>query len=152
MNILDMWLSEALALVSTIDPQTVANSEKIGDYVDMADYHEIIAIFSLGNMAAETIDCRLQEALTSAGGSAQAAKSATQLAAHASNNDNTQIIISLKSEDMDTDDSYRYVAPRMVTGNTTGGAASCVVLGLPKNLPATDFNLASVQEVETDHD
>ena len=49
-------LSEILAVVATIDPATIANTETFTDVVDMGANAQAIAIASLGNMASETID------------------------------------------------------------------------------------------------
>lgn len=139
-------LAEALAVVSTIDPQTVANTEKVGDYVDMSKYQKVIFVFSLGDMAAETIDCRVQEATDSGGTGAQALKAATQLAAHASNNDNKQIVIEVNAANLS--DGFKFVAPRMITGAGTGGPASCVGLAAVNRYdPANAGDLATVVEI-----
>lgn len=84
---------EQLAVVSTIDPQTVNSTPKVGDYVDMSKYHSVAFFFTLGDMAAETIDASVLEATSAAGAGAQALKAATQLAAHATNNDLKQFVI-----------------------------------------------------------
>jgi len=149
---LNAHLAEQLEVVATIDPQTVINSEQVSDYVDMSKYHQIIAIFLLGDMANETIDARLQEATDSSGPSAKAIKGATQLAGSAAGNDNKQIVISLHNDELDVAGSFRYVAARMITGNTTGGPAACVILGLPKTQPAGSNDLSTVVEIEVDHD
>lgn len=139
-------LAEALAVVSTIDPQTVANSAKVGDYVDMSKYQKVIFYFLLGDMAAETIDCGVYEATDSGGTGAQALKAATQLAAHASNNDNKQIVIEVNAANLSS--GFTHVAPRMVTGNTTGGAASAIGLAAVNRYdPANAGDLATVVEI-----
>lgn len=153
MDLSNVLASEVGAVLSTIDPQTVNSTPVVGDYIDMSKYEQVLFIFMLGNMASETIDCRVQEATDSSGTGAQAMKSATQLSAHASNNDNKQIVIQVRNEDLDSDDSYRYVAPRMVTGDTSGGPAACVAIGFgARSEPAVDNDLSSVVEVVTAHD
>ncbi len=47
---------EKLALVATIDPATVANTQVFTDVVNMANFHQVLAVAMLGNMASETID------------------------------------------------------------------------------------------------
>lgn len=153
MDLANINAAEIGAIVSTIDPQTVANSEKIGDYVDMGLYEQVNFYFLLGDMAAETIDCRVQEATDSSGTSAKAIKSAAQLASHASNNDNKQIVISIRNEDLDNTNSFRWVAPRMITGGGSGGPAACVGIAFgARSEPASDSDLSTVVEIETDHD
>ncbi|MGH8578871.1 MAG: hypothetical protein ACREVK_01675 [Gammaproteobacteria bacterium] len=138
---------EQLAIVSTIDPQTVTSMPQTGDYVDMSKYHSVAFFFALGDMAAETIDASVLEATSSAGAGAQALKAATQLAAHASNNDLKQIVIEVNASDLTA--GFRYVAPKLVTGSTTGGPASCVGLAYKsRNNPASDGDLASVVQIK----
>lgn len=147
MNLINAGPGEALAIVSTIDPQTVANSAINGDAVDMSKYHRVAFIFSLGNMAAETIDCLVQEDSASAFNvNPTTYKAAAQLAAHASNNDNTQIVIEVDATKLA--DGNRYVRPRMVTGNSTGGPASCIGISVvAREQPASAGDLASVVEI-----
>ena len=141
--------SERIAVVGTVDPQTVANSEQLTDAVDMAKWHEAMFILCLGNMAAETIDFGVYESATSGGSyTAVTGKAATQLAAHASNNDNTQIVINVKAEELSS--GMRYLKGRAITGNSTGGPACVVALGLkPRHAPGSDDDLASVVQIVT---
>ena len=76
----------------------------------------------LGNMAAETIDFKAYTC-DSNGTNAVALKSATQLAAHASNNDNMQVIIGVRAPDL-LASGKQHIKFGLVTGNTTGGPAS----------------------------
>src|SRR5688572_3095926 len=121
--------SERAAVVGTIDPQTVANTEQLTDAVDMSKWHEVMFVFMLGNMAAETIDCEVRESDASGGTyTTLSGKAATQLAAHASNNDNKQVVINVKSNELST--GKRYIKGRLITGGATGGPAACVALGM----------------------
>lgn len=143
---------EGMPLVATIDPQTVANSAKTSDVIDMSKYERAMAVFALGDMAAETIDCAIYTC-DSAGSNGAAFKSASQLAAHASNNDNKQIVIEVDGDDLAEGgtNANRYIMARMVTGGSTGGAACCLVFAQPKQKTGDD-DLASVAEVEIDKD
>lgn len=141
--------SERAAVVGTVDPQTVANVEKLTDAVDMQKWEEVMFVLLLGDMAAETIDFKLQESATSGGTYTDiSGKAATQLAAHASNNDNKQIVITLKAPELSA--GMRYVKGRAITGNTTGGPACVVALGMKPRLgPASDDDLADVVQIIT---
>lgn len=139
-------VAEALAVVSTIDPQTVANTEAVGDYVDMSKYHKVLFIFALGNMAAETVDCSVLEATSGAGAGAQAYKAATQLAANASNNDNKQIVIEVDAARLSS--GFSHVAPRIITGGASGGPAACIGIAVVNRFdPANAGDLATVVEI-----
>lgn len=139
--------SERVAVIATVDPQTVANSEKLTDAVDMSKWEEVLFILLLGDMASETIDFKLQESATSGGSYTDiSGKAATQLSAHASNNDNKQIVINLKASELSS--GMRYVKGRAITGGATGGPACVIALGVkPRYAPGSDDDLSSVAEI-----
>jgi hypothetical protein len=142
------WLHESACPVAVLDPQTVANVAKLTAAIDMAKFHQATFVFLLGDMAAETIDCGVYESDTSAGTyTALSGKQATQLAAHASNNDNKQIVITVRSEELSS--GKRYLKGRMVTGNTTGGPACIVAYADPRFGPATDDKAGGIVQVVT---
>ena len=141
--------SERIAVVGTIDPQTVMNTELFTDVVDMKHFHECMGIALLGNMAAETIDFAVYTC-DSDGNNATELKDITQLAAHATNNDNKQVIINVKSQDL-ASANKRYVKFGLVTGSNTGGPAAVVALGVsPRYAPGTDNDLNTVVEIVTE--
>ena len=141
------WPTERVAVVGTVDPQTVVNSEQLTDAVDMSKFHSALFILLLGNMAAETIDFAVQES-DAAGGSYANLKTATQLAAHASNNDNKQLVIAVRSDELSS--GKRYLKGRVITGGATGGPAAVVALGVdPRFGPASDDDLADVVQIVT---
>jgi hypothetical protein len=121
--------SEAFAVVSTIDPVVVANVEAAGDYVDMGAWESVVFIFLTGDMAAETVDFKLEQATAAAGTGKKDLVTATQLAAHASNNDAKQVVIECRASQLDVANNFRFVRPRMITGGATGGPCACVGLG-----------------------
>lgn len=138
---------EKLAVVGTIDPQTVANTQLYTDVVDMQKHHQALFVALLGNMAAETIDFTLYYC-DSDGNNAVELKDCTQLAAHASNNDNKQLVISLRAEEL-LAASKRYVKAGLVTGAGTGGPAAVLALGVDsRSQPASGDDLSSVVEIQ----
>lgn len=137
---------DKLALVGTIDPATVANTEQFTDVVDMSRFHQALAMALLGNMASETIDFRAYTC-NADGSSSVLLKACTQLAANASTNDNMQLVISVRAEDLAAS-GRRYVRFGLVTGGATGGPAAVAVLGVDARYqPASDSDLASVQQI-----
>lgn len=140
-------LFETLAVLGTIDPVTVVNSEVFTDVVDMGANVQALAIAMLGNMAAETIDFKAYSC-DSDGNNAVAitGRTATQLAAHASNNDAKQLLINVHNTDL-LASGKQHVKFGLVTGGATGGPAAVVVLGaLRQGLPSS-ADLASVAEI-----
>lgn len=141
-------LAEGLAVVGVINPQTVANTQKNTGAIDASKWDQLLFVFAVGDMANETIDCGVESC--DSDGTSNAAditgKQATQLTASASANDNKQIVIALKSTDLIAS-GKRYCRGTMVTGNTTGGPASCVVLGIGRYGPSDAGDLSSVVQV-----
>ena len=129
---------EKISVVGRIDPQTVANTLTYTDVIDLSIFHQILGICLLGNMAAETIDFKAYSC-ASDGSNPVALTSATQLAAHATNNDLKQIKINVRSDDL-ISGGLRYIKFGLVTGNTVGGPIAVVALGVDSRyLPAADI-------------
>lgn len=146
---INVGAGEKLAVVATVDPQTVANSEKVTDAVDMKLHDQVAFILLLGDMAAETIDFRLESDSDSGFATdKQTLKAATQLAAHATNNDNSQIVLWCRAQDLLANANHRYVRGRAITGAGVGGPAAIVAVALDSRFqPASDDDLASVKEI-----
>jgi hypothetical protein len=140
-------LSEAVAVVGTIDPATVANTEVFTDVVDLGANRQAVAIALIGNVPAETIDFKAYSC-DSDGNNAAAitGRAATQLAAHASNNDGKQLVINVRDGDL-LASGKQHVKFGLVTGGATGGPCAVVVLGAPRQGLASGNDLASVAEI-----
>jgi hypothetical protein len=135
-------LAERAAVVGTIDPQTVANTELFTDVVDMSKFLAVAGVALLGNMASETITFKAYTC--DSDGSNSVALKTSSLTASASANDNTQLVVGVRAEELLTS-GKRYCRFGLVTGGATGGAASVVVLAdSPRIGPATLHDLASV--------
>lgn len=142
------WLHEGAFPMAVLDPQTVANTAKFTTSLDMSKFAQATFVFLLGDMANEAIDCGVYECATSGGTfTAVSGKQATQLAASAGGNDNKQIVITVRAEEMTA--GQRYLRGRMVTGNTTGGPACAVGIAQPRYGPATDDKPSTVVQVVT---
>lgn len=135
-------LREALPVVAVLSPQAVVNVEKFTDVVDLSAHRQLLAVVALGDMAAEAIDAKFY-ACDSDGSNAVAVTSAAQLAASAAGNDNKQIVINVRAEDL-LASGKRYGKFGVVTGGVAGGSVAVVVLGLPRAGAASAQDLASV--------
>lgn len=144
---LNAKLRELLPLIGVLNPATTNNVERFSNVFDMGAQIQAIAVVALGDMAAETIDVKLY-ACDSDGNNAVAltANSATQLAANAANNDNKQIVLNVRSDDLLTS-GKRYAKLGVVTGAATGGVVAGVVLGQPRMGNAATVDLASVLQL-----
>ena len=140
-------LSETTAVVGVINPATVANTEVFTDVVDLGANRQACAVLMIGNIAAETVDFKCYSC-DSDGNNAAAitGRAATQLAAHASNNDNKQLVINVRDGDLIAS-GKQHVKFGLVTGGATGGPCAVVVLGAPRQGPASANDLSSVAEI-----
>lgn len=140
-------LSEAVAIVGTLDPVTVVNSEVFTDVVDLGANIQAAAVLMIGNIAAETVDFKAYSC-DSDGNNAAAitGRAATQLAAHASNNDGKQLVINVRDGDL-LASGKQHVKFGLVTGGATGGPCAVIVLATPRQGLASGNDLASVAEI-----
>ena len=144
-------LSEEIAVIGTIDPQTLADTEVFSDVIDMSKYWDVMAVAMIGNMNDST-GTLVFRAVTcdSAGSNVAALKTASTLGVVA---DNKQVVIEVTNEDLagGATNADRYVKFGMISGST-GGPAGCVVLGRSKYGPSSDGDLSTVAEIEIDKD
>lgn len=144
---LNQRLSEMLPTIATIDPQTVANTELYTDVIDFGKVEQAFAVALLGNMAAETIDFRFYSCDSDGSNAALVTgKAATQLAASAGANDNTQLAINVRDTDL-LASGKQYGKFGLVTGGATGGPAAVIVQGALRQGAATDNDLSTVQQI-----
>lgn len=140
-------ISEAVAIVGTLDPVTVVNTEVFTDVVDLGANVQACAVLMIGNIAAETVDFKCYSC-DSDGNNAAAITglAATQLAAHASNNDGKQLVINVRDGAL-LASGKQHVKFGVVTGNSSGGPCAIIVLGTPRQGLASANDLASVAEI-----
>lgn len=120
-------LAEEMAVLAR-SVGTANSTPLVTSYVSAAQAGRITLIACLGDMASETIDVQLYQGQGGSTG-AKALKAITQLAAHATSNDNIQVVLSVDTNDLDVDGGYTHVAGRCVTGGATGGTVDLIVLG-----------------------
>ncbi len=139
-------LHEKLKLAAFVGPVTVNSTPGVTGAVDMTKFRRVFGVIALGDMAAETIDFRLESDSATAFNVAVSTRvAATQLAAHASNNDNKQIVLELDAANLPA--GHRYVRGRAVTGAGTGGSACMMLFGEPFH--SVEGHAASVVQVAT---
>lgn len=140
-----IYPSELVKVAGVIAPATVNSTPALSGAVDMRKFRRVIAVLSIGNVAAETVDFRLEaDTVNTFDDSVATVVAATQLAAHASNNDNKHIVLECKAEDLAGGDIF--LRARAVTGDTTGGPMSCVILGIPHY--SNEAQLTAVVEIK----
>lgn len=128
---------ENLPLLAFFGPATMNSTPAVSAWIDTSNQNELFAELMLGDMAAETIDFKIEQATDNAGTGVKDLKAATQLAASAAANDLKQVQISVTTDRLDGENGFKFVRIRGVTGNTTGGVASGTLRGVPRNKPGT---------------
>ena len=147
MNITNARISEALALLATIDPVSQAAGTVTTGWVAMGDMKRLLALIQTGVLgAAATVDAKLQQAKDNAGTGAKdvANKAIAQIVK--ATGDNKQALINLKPDELDVAGGFCYVRLSL----TVGVAASLVgasLLGVPGYESAAAYNQAAVAQV-----
>lgn len=136
--------SEQIAVIATLDPVSVVNSEVFTDACDLSKFNQVMAILSIGVMADEGIVLKGYYC-DSAGNNATALKTKT-IVHHTSNNDATQQVMVIRGDELNAiAETTRYVKFGVATDNSAGGIMSIVVLGIdPRAGLASSQDLSSV--------
>lgn len=141
---------ETIGVVSCIDPDAYATGATTGDWVDIREWPDgLLAIVMAGTLGSSaTLDCQLNQATDSNGTGTKiiTGQSITQLTDAGTDSDK-QALIFVRPADLDTANAFYWVAPVMTVGTATSDAG-VVVLGVgPRNTPASEYDLASVDEI-----
>ena len=142
--------SEQIAVLGTIDPDAYGASTEVSDYVNMANFEQVLVVLAVGDIVSTgTIDAVIKQATDSSGTSAKnltTSKAITQLT-QAGSDSNKQVVMSVRREDLDLANDFDHVAVS-VTFGTAGADFGAVLLGVnPRSGPASDSDIASVDEI-----
>jgi len=143
--------SEKAAIVGVIDPDVNVAATYLSDAVDMADFESLLAIIMMGTLGSSaTIDAKFVQATTSGGTYKDVSGSdITQQTQAGTDASDKQCLINLRAQDLDVANSYRFVKLSVTVGTATSDAAA-IVLGFNAVVePASDNDLASVEEIIT---
>jgi hypothetical protein len=143
------YLSDTIGVVATIDPDVHTAAAYTSDWAAAADFSGMLAIIMAGTLGASaTLDAKLQQATDSSGTGAKdiSGKAITQLTQAGTDSDK-QALINFHESDLDTANAFTHVAIVMTVGTATSDAGA-LLIGYPSTYgPATNFDLASVDEV-----
>lgn len=141
--------SEKVAIGGVIDPDATAASTVVSDYMSMADFESAMAIVMAGTLGTSaTVDAKLVQATDSAGTGSKdiTGKAITQLTEAGTDSDK-QAIINCRAEELDVANSFTHVALSITVAAATSDVGG-ILLGLnARNEPASDNDLASVDEI-----
>lgn len=141
--------SESVAIIATIDPDAYAASTVTSDWGNMGLFKKAMGIIEVGTLGASaTIDAKLQQAQDASGTGVKdiTGKSIAQLT-QAGTDDDKQVVIDLDAAELDVANGFEYVRISMTIG-VAASDAGALLLGLePRFGPASDNDLASVDEI-----
>ncbi|MBR0695953.1 hypothetical protein [Bradyrhizobium lablabi] len=139
--------SQRVSVVDSINPQSAAAVQTTG-WIDAGKFHNYMAVLMVGALgAAATVDAKIQQATSAAGAGAKdiAGKAITQLTKTGAD-DNKQVLINLKQEDLDIANNFGFFQVSM-TPAVAASLIGCTVLGFDARYGfATDNDAATVKE------
>jgi hypothetical protein len=137
--------SQRVGIVGVISPVSQGAGSVSSGWIDATTFHNYMALLKTGVLgAAATVDAKIQQATDNAGAGAKdvAGKAITQLVK--ATNDNNQVTIDLKQEDLDFNNGFKFFRLTVTVG-TAASLVDATVLGFdPRYGFATDNDAASV--------
>lgn len=148
MTNLNMKPGEMMAVVATIDPQSLSATAHSSDWFDTSRFHRFVAVLSVGAIGASaSVAMKFQQATTSGGAAADVTGLAITTLVKATD-DNKQALLELRPINLDVANGYRW-AKVVVTVAEAASLGSVVVLGIgPRTGMAHEHDLASVAQIK----
>lgn len=144
-------LSQALAVVSCIDPDAYTTGAVTGDIIDMSKHKRVMFIVMAGTLGSSaTLDFSVKADYDSSmGGTATAitGKSITQLTQAGTDSDKQAIVEVTAEEVAATVVGGRYIQGTMTVGVATSDCGVVTLADHSRYAPASALDLASVDEI-----
>lgn len=141
--------SDRAAVVGVIDPDAYTANTYTTGWIAMADFERIMAIVMAGDLGTSaTVDAKIEQATDGSGTGAKdvSGKAITQLT-QAGTDSNKQAIINMRAEELDVANGFTHVRLSMTVATATSDAGA-IVLGFDaREMPASDNDLSSVDEI-----
>lgn len=140
-------LSEKLAVVASIDPDAYGTGAYTSDWVDLSKFRRVLFLILAGTLGSSaTLDAKLQEATDGSGSGNQdiSGKAITQLTEAGTDSDKQAV---LEVQDDELSAGFTHVALVLTVGTATSDAGAVGIAGVPRYHPASDNDLASVDEI-----
>lgn len=142
-------LSEAVAVVATVDPDAYGTGEQNSDYIDMQDFERVLFIVMAGTLGSSaTLDVQIEQATDTSDTGLKdiTGKVITQLTEAGTDSDK-QAIIEVKQSDLDIAGGFRYIRAECTLGAATSDYGLVAIGSNPQYHPASEYDLASVDEI-----
>ena len=138
--------SEEWAIVGTVDPVAQTAATVYTDDVDMSLFEQVMFVVMTGALGTGgTVVASIASGTAASPTTDVTNKVAATLDdSPANDDDNVQVIINLRGDELT--EGHRYVRGKLIVAVATT-TLTAVMLGKKKSLPASDSDLASVQEI-----
>jgi len=152
-NALTSKWSERNAILDTLNPLSRSANTYNGAYVDTKNFHGFVAELLVGDIGAGgTVNFKLQQATSAAGAGVKdiAGKALTQISqtgSPATGGDNRQFLINLHADELDCENSFRWIRMVLVTATAATVCAATIKGATPRHGPASDYDADTVQEI-----
>jgi len=136
--------SAVVAVLAAIDPVSQAAGTVTTGWIDMQDWFRAMAVLQVGALGASaTVDAKFVQAKDGSGTGAKdiTGTSITQMT-KGGTDDNKQVAINLRPEDLDFNNGFRYVR-LSITVATAASLISALVLGLDARYGAANMSDAT---------
>lgn len=141
-------LSEQVAFMATVDPQSVAPGTVVTAYVPMANVFQLSALIQTGVLGASaTVDAKLMQATDSSGTNAKAITGKAIAQIVKASGDNKQAILEVRAEDLDVSNGFGFVALSVTVGTAASQLSASLIGASTRYLPASQFNQAAVVQI-----
>lgn len=141
-------LSEGIAVLSSIDPDAYAAGSYNGDVIDMKLVRRVLYIVSVGTLGSSATVDFLVKGDTTSGGSyttTVTGKAITQLT-QAGSDDDKQVLVEVTAEEVAAQ-GFRYIRDTLTVATAACDAGVVGLGGALRYAPASDYDLASVDEI-----
>lgn len=141
--------TDLAAIVGVIDPDVTAAGAVSTGWIAMADFENIMAIVMAGTLGASaTLDGKLEQATDGSGTGVKdiTGKAITQLTQAGADSDK-QAIINCSAEELDVANGFTHARLTITVATATSDAGGIVLGFNARYQPASDSDLASVDEI-----
>lgn len=141
--------SDRAAVVGVIDPDALAADTYETGWISMSDFQSVMAIIMAGSLGSSaTLNAKFEQGQGAAGANPQdvPGKAITALTQAGTDSDK-QAVLNCFADDLDLADGYDHVRLSMTIGAATSDAGALVLGFDARYEPASNNDLASVDEI-----
>lgn len=141
-------LSERLAVVAAIDPDAYGTGAQESDIIDMSLHRRVLFFVMAGTLGTSaTLDFKVEASANAnmSGAADMTGKAITQLTQAGTDSDKQAIVEVTAAEVLDA--GARYIRGVMTIGTAGSDAGVLAVAGDTRYQPASEYDLASVDEI-----